>query len=226
MPFPLIKQLIANDDPGVKKNKPDMKLINEKQAESLVLDSKKIENILNKTQKSHALLTVQINDNKNICSSLLLEVNSRENYLVIDEFFPKEINQTLNLNEKLDISCHYSGSSLRFLGEILDVSEQNSSPYYKIPYPDIIEYSQRRQSHRVPISISSPIKVTFTTLNNALVHGELRDISYGGFCARLNPPLIERFKPNDQIPRCIVQMPDSSLIVCSIEVRRMFPASL
>lgn len=223
MAFPLIKHLIADNKKTVRnKKKPAIKLIDKQLDNSLVLDSDEIENILLKTEKNHALLTVEINENKNLHSSLILEVNTRQNYLVIDEFCPKQVNQSIAKGDKLDINCNYSGSSLRFLSEVLDSSEHNGNPYYKIVFPDVVEYSQRRQAHRVPVSISSNMKVTFTTENGSLMHGLIRDLSHGGFCARLNPPLVERFKPNDSIPKCIIQMPDNSIIVCSTDVRRMF----
>ena len=223
MAFPLIKHILQKQElPSSQKRKADIKLIKDNIGESLVLDEDEIDTALSKMEKNHALLTVELNDNKNICSSLILEINTRENYLVIDEFYPSSINNEIELGNSVDISCNHSGSYLRFVSKIIDKAEVNGNPYYKIPYPDVIEYSQRRQSYRVPISLSNPIKVSFTSQNNNAAHGVIRDISFGGFCARLTPPLNERFKPDDYIPKCVIQLPGNGVIVCSIEVRRIF----
>ncbi len=223
MAFPLIKQLLENN--GVAKKKvatPNLRIINDKPVDSLVMDQEEIENILYKMQKNHALLTVEMNDGKILSSSMILEINIREQYLVIDEFFPKRLNKQIDINDNIEISCNHTGSSLRFMSQILAIAEKDNAPYYKIPFPDIVEYSQRRQSHRVPISMATPSKITFTTENNSVIHGILKDISYGGFCARLTPPISERFKPGSHIPKCILQLPSAGVIVCTSEVRRMF----
>lgn len=224
MAFPLIKQLLESN--GVSKQKtpkPNLKIIDDKKPiESLVMEQDEIENILYKMQKNHALLTVEMNDGKTISSSMILEINIENEYLVIDEFFPKQINKHIELNDNIEISCNHTGSSLRFMSQIIAIAEKNNAPYYKIPFPDIVEYSQRRQSHRVPISMATPSKITFTTENHSIIHGILKDISFGGFCARLTPPIPERFKPGTHIPKCIVQLPEAGVIVCTSEVRRMF----
>ncbi len=229
MTFPLLNRFFEENEvpPGKNMDKgmgndTNIKLVNSSATDSLLSEPERIEEILNKYKKKHALLTVEINDKRELCSSLFLEVNLHKQYLVIDEFCPNDINNNIKKNDYLTISCNNSGTYINFNGKILDVSEEEGAPYYKLSFPDVIEYSQRRQSHRVPINISSPIKVVFNTQNNLLMHGEIRDMSLGGFSARLNPPLVERFKPNDKIPKCIIQMPDNGRIVCSVEVRRMY----
>ena len=223
MPFPLLKNILS-DQPKLKPvvKTPEVKRITNMDQDSLIMDAEIIEKEMEKLQTKHTLLTVEIGSHPQYYSSLILECNARNGYLVLDEFYPDDINANIILGEQLDISSNNAGVSIRFVGEIEDIAEKRGAPYYKIGFPDIIEYSQRRQSHRIPVSLSAPIKVIFNTSNDMLLHGELRDLSLGGFSCRLTPPIMERLKPDDEIPKCILQMPDHSRIVCSVDVRRVF----
>lgn len=221
MALPLLEKFILNEEIRLD-NKPKIKLVQENNSDDMIDDIDQIENALNKLQKQHTLFTAYINGKNHPCSSVLLETNREEQYLVIDEFCPKEINRKIAINDTVNISGSNAGVTINFSSKILAIAEQNDNPYYKIPFPQAIEYCQRRETHRVPVGITDPVKVVFVTEDNVLLHGELRDISIGGFSARLNHSIIEDFQPGDKLPKCILQMPKGSRIVSSVEIRRKF----
>ena len=204
--------------------KPVIKLAtsNHDDVSSQITDLTTINSLLRKLQKRHSLLTAHFANKWQPASTMLLEINLDEKYLVIDEFCPLQVNEESANGTKIRITGSNAGVSITFDSHIIDASEKNGNPYYKIPFPESIEYCERRQAHRVPVNISNPIKINFINQNDTLMHGELRDISLGGFSARLKDPIIENLEIGDLIPKCILQIPATGRIVCSAELRRKF----
>ncbi len=219
--IPLLDKIILNEDIHLDR-KPEIKLVHESDSDDLVRDVDQIENILKKLLLQHTLFTAYVNGGAHPCSSLLLEMSQDKQYLVIDEFCPRNMNKDIRIKDRINISGSNAGVTINFSSQILDMAEQDGNPYYKIQFPKVIEYCQRRQSHRVPVGISDPVKVIFVTENNLMINGELRDVSLGGFSVRLNHSVSDDIQAGDELPKCILQMPKGSRIVCSVEVRRNY----
>lgn len=180
-----------------------------------------IHSLLNKLFKTHALLSISVGESSLVYGSVILEINTKDSYLVLDELYPRnQINNSL-LNQKVSIETQVDGILLRFSGNVDSVSEQDGNEYYKIKVPNFLYYHQRRTDYRVPISITKPLPADLSTQDDVRIHAELRDISMGGFSARLTSPSAESLAIGDEIPTCVIQMPDGKRIVCGLEVIRI-----
>jgi len=180
-----------------------------------------LENIYN----NHQLLTVELEHDDAQYSSLILEINEEETYLVLDEFYPRPAPGAISVNTKIKFYTFLSGIQMDFTSTIEAISENENRPYYKIPLPDKVLYYQNRQYLRVPVSIVNPIRIVLSDNKSSSTNGEIRDLSAGGFSARLK--LIEqRYSVSDLIPNCILYMPGDKKIYCSVEIRQSERATL
>ncbi|MFQ5661347.1 MAG: flagellar brake protein [Gammaproteobacteria bacterium] len=176
---------------------------------------------LSRLYKNHALLSISIGNSDIIFGSVILEVNREKEYLVLDELYPRNQIRTPLLHQKLSIETQLEGILLQFSGTVDAASEQDGAEYYKIRIPKYVYHHQRRDNYRVPISISKPLRADLATENEVLIHAELRDLSLSGFCARLSLPSSEKLAIGDEIPTCIIQIPDGKKIVGSLEIMRI-----
>ncbi|MCG8325442.1 MAG: flagellar brake protein [Thiotrichales bacterium] len=181
--------------------------------------------LLERISERHQLLTVELEHYDIQFSSLILEINEEEAYLVLDEFYPVPEPGLIQANTRVKFYTFLSGVQVDFSSTIVDTAGELSRPYYKIPIPEVIHYYQNRQYLRVPVSISHPIRVVLSDNKSVVTNGEIRDISAGGFSARLKL-MEQRFSVGEIIPRCILYMPGDKKIFCCIEVRQSQPANL
>ena len=180
-----------------------------------------IESLLKKLNKNHTLLSIRFKNSSKSFGSMLLEVNRDRNYIVLDELYPRhEIKEPL-VGQKLIIDAQLEGIEVGFTVEVLAVAEQEGVEYYKVSNPSSLFYYQRRASFRVGVGISTSIPVALSTINDVLLHAELRDVSLGGISARINTPIAGNVSIGDEIPTCIIHTPENKKIVCSLEIARM-----
>lgn len=180
--------------------------------------------LLKKIYNSHQLLTADIEAADSQFSTLILEINDMESYLVLDEFYPSPGSQAVTTNRKVKFYTYLSGVQIDFASTIEAVSEDVGNPYYKVPIPDKIYYYQNRQYLRVPISAGNPIKIVLSDNKSVITNAEIRDLSAGGFSARLKL-MQQRFSIGEVIPNCIIYMPGDRKIYCSIEIRQSVRAT-
>ncbi|MDX1519107.1 MAG: PilZ domain-containing protein, partial [Gammaproteobacteria bacterium] len=74
-----------------------------------------------------------------------------------------------------------------------------------------------------PVSLSNPVRVVLSDNASLITNGELRDLSVGGFSARMKLDDIE-YSVGDVVPKCMLHMPADKKIFCSAEIRQIDPA--
>jgi len=175
---------------------------------------------LAKLHTKHLLLTVYIEGSTIVYASVILEINKDQRYLVLDELHPRNNISSTLLDQKLTIETQLEGILLQFPCVIDAISEKNGIEYYKLNFPGFIFYHQRREDYRVPISITKPLPVDLATEDDTTLHAELRDLSLGGFCAKVTSPMANKLNIGDEIPTCIIKVPGGKQIVSSLEIVR------
>ncbi len=182
-----------------------------------------INHILKKVYSKHSLLTVTIEPSDECFGSTIIEINNDENYLVIDEFYPEDGHNQIVDGKQLSFNAHLSGAFVHFFGKVDAIGENTRAAYYKIGMPEEIEYYQRRNTYRITTSISDPIPVNLITEDEVLIKAELRDISHGGMCLRVNATSHVSINGGDYIPTCLIQVGNdqkilNSLNICHVEM--------
>ena len=179
--------------------------------------------LLKKIHLKHSLLTITIESSDECYGSTILEVNKEKNYLVIDELHPEQGHSKIKTGTVVTFNAHYEGAFVYFVATVDAIGDSQKAAYYKIRMPDEVHYHQRRNTYRITTSISEPVSVNLVNGDEILIKAELRDISHGGICLRVNPASHISINSGDVIPTCLIQVSDerkilSSLNICHVEV--------
>jgi len=182
-----------------------------------------ISHLLKKVHSKHSLLTITIESSDECYGSTIIEINNDENYLVIDELYPENGHTQVEIGKSLSFNAHFSGAFIHFSGKVEAIGKNAKVAYYKIGVPKEVEYHQRRNTYRVTTSISDPVPVNLVNEDEVLIKAELRDISHGGLCLRVNASSHVSIHSGDYIPTCLIQVKNgqnilSSLNICHVEI--------
>lgn len=208
----ITEKRISDDNLSRQKNLESIKLIN----------ADDISHLLKRVYSKHSLLTVTIESSDEFYGSTIIEINHDEDYLVIDELYPEDGHSQIEPGKILSIDAQYSGAFIHFSGQVEAVGENAQAAYYKIAIPKEVDYHQRRNTYRIATSITEPILVNLVNKDEVLIKAELRDISHGGMCLRVNASPHISLHSGDQIPTCLIQVGKdrkilSSLNICHVE---------
>ena len=197
----------------------DQNLTDQKNLESIKLTTADdIQHLLKKVSAKHSLLSVIIESHDEFYGSTIIEINEKENYLVIDELYPIEGHEKIQTGTRLIFDTQYQGAFVNFVGIVEAIGENEKAAYYKIGIPKEVEYHQRRNTYRIATSVSEPIAVTLVNEDEIMIKGELRDISHGGLCLRVNALSHISLQSEDYIPTCLIQVSHSRKILSSINL--------
>jgi c-di-GMP-binding flagellar brake protein YcgR len=199
-------------------------LSNQTDLESIKLTSAEdISLLLKKIYLKHSLLTITIEPSDECYGSTILEINNDNNYLVIDELYPEKGHAKIEIGKRITFHAHHAGALVYFIATVEAVGENPKAAYYKIGMPAEVLYHQRRNTYRISTSISEPILVNLVNEDEVLIKAELRDISHGGACLRVNAASHISIHSGDIIPTCLIQVNNerkilSALNICHVEV--------
>ncbi|VAX04262.1 hypothetical protein MNBD_GAMMA20-1048 [hydrothermal vent metagenome] len=152
-----------------------------------VTSTTRITAILRPLQQQHSIISIAVPSAKHLYNSTLLEVNPEQNYLLLDELHPREGHTRLSTASKIGLSAHREGIEIKIILEISEIGADNGVAFYRVPFPKIIRYRQRRHIFRVPVSVLQSIQVELVDAQDNAFHGELQDISAAGMCVRFPP---------------------------------------
>jgi len=188
----------------------------------LLTTADEINSLLNKIYSKHSLLSVTIKSFNDYYGSTIIEINNDENYLVIDELYPEAGHKRIEIGTQLSFNTQYAGAFVNFIGKVNAIGGNEKAAYYKIAIPEELEYHQRRNTYRIATSISEPIQVNLVNEDEILIKAELRDLSHGGLCLRINASPHISIKSGSTIPTCLIQVDKtrkilSSLNICHVE---------
>lgn len=182
-----------------------------------------INHLFKKIYSKHSLLSATVESSNECYGSTIIEINDDEHYLVIDELYPIEGHNKVDVGTNLSFNTQYAGAFVNFIGTVDAIGENEKAAYYKISIPEELEYHQRRNTYRIATSIRDPIQVNLINEDEVLIKAELRDISHGGLCLRVNASPHVSIKSGSHIQTCLIQVDKrrkilSSLNICHVEM--------
>jgi c-di-GMP-binding flagellar brake protein YcgR len=187
--------------------------------ESITLTSTDdIRHLLKKVYAKHSLLSVTIESTDEFYGSTIIEINEDENYLVIDELYPEAGHKLIEIGTQLTFNTQYAGAFVKFIGTVDAINENEKAAYYKIGMPTEVEYHQRRNTYRIATNINEPILVNLVSEDEVLIKAELRDISHGGLCLRVNASPHIPIQNGSYVPTCLIQVDKNRKILSSLNI--------
>ncbi|MGQ0658604.1 MAG: flagellar brake protein [Chromatiales bacterium] len=177
-----------------------------------------IAHLLEQVYKHHCLLAVNIQGVEDTFTSAILEVVADRGYLVLDELAPRSGNRPRSPHARLAVRARLNNVTLRFEGALTAMGEHSGFPHYQLAFPRVIDYVQRREYYRAGVPMEKHVPVQMATAKGSLFNAELRDISLGGFSARLRAAPLEELTPGTVLPRCVIALPDEARIRSSGQI--------
>ena len=178
-----------------------------------------ITEVLRRLQDRRCLLTVHVGSHPEPFTSAILEVVHEDEYLVLDELAPREGHALLETARDLQVRARLDGIEVRFTSRVARISAEGGLPFYKVPYPERIDYPQRRQSHRVSVPLNTGYPVSLLLSDERILSGELRDISPEGLGIRVRLGTLDPARDHGMHAICQLTLPKTREIVMDVEFR-------
>lgn len=178
----------------------------------------RIISVAQRIRDARCVLLVHFDDDKNIFTSTVLDVDPAKKLMMFDELNPQAGHEKLLQTKYMHVTARLEGISARFRVTLKKAQLDKSPAIYVTPLPDKIIYEQRRASFRVRVPLSMEIPVTLYLGNSGQTYsGTLMDVSSNGVGA-----YIEKSAPFDQPNQevsCRIVLPDGTFIAGEMEMR-------
>lgn len=181
-----------------------------------------IEKILYNLITSRALLNVQFPRIDQSYTSMLLEVNKHDDYIIIDEIAPLDGNDYAAKGLPFIISTREHGIALSFQTRSLKHVETEGDSYYILPYPSEVHYLQRRKAYRVPIFSEQILRADIFLPNHPRLAAKVSDISVTGMRLVVKYNVLDIFENLRYIDQCLLVSPHAKSTTFSLEIRQAF----
>lgn len=167
-------------------------------------------------QSRRQLLTVEIDDQRELFQTLILDINFSQKLLIVDELFP-----TLpqpKLGQRLRFSHQHQGKLLVFDGPVIQQESIGGSPCYLVPLPEQLDYRQRRRHPRLGFTdICLPVKLQSPT--RAHWFGSLINLSASGMRLAVNGDKLAEINRGSRLPAIEFSLSKQLCIRCEGRIR-------
>lgn len=160
-------------------------------------------------------------------TSVVLEVNEANGYLVLDDLsgggLPERL---LDRQPAFRAEGVLAGSPLSFHARITaTAADPDGRRYHRVPLPESLAYRAGRASPRIQVPMSPGIAVRLSFGHTrGLGAGLLRDVSAGGFAATVTlTPQASRPVPGERIERCVIDAPSGRRLLTPVEICHVRP---
>ncbi len=185
-----------------------------------VTDTAFILSLLRRTQEAHMLLSVSLSDAPGRYNSLLLEVDPDNDHLTLDELHPGEGHGRVHAGSRLHVMTRLHGVEIRFGLQVGRIETVNGVAIYHCPLPQRVQHLQRREHYRARTPLGASIEVSLRIGVNAVIQGELVDLSAGGLAVRCKDLGGHNFTQGEQLSDCKLPLPGlRQPLRCTLEVR-------
>ncbi|MCP5144823.1 MAG: flagellar brake protein [Gammaproteobacteria bacterium] len=168
--------------------------------------------------RAKAVITVNVSESAIRHNSMILEVVERGRYLVLDELVPQVRPKLLEEDPRIRVRARIDGLDVEFRSLITATGEDRGIPYYKVMFPNRVLHTQKRQYYRAPVPLRDSISLVLRNDGIPDCHGELRDISLGGFSARVPFGPTATLTKGDVLPYCMISLPYGERVAAEVEI--------
>jgi flagellar brake protein len=173
----------------------------------------------------HALLGLRFEQGTEAYQTAILELVPEAGYLVLDALTPLDGDERAAKLPGIRVRARLKGIDLKFASVIVQRGVVDGQPFYKVPYPVVIDYPQRRHEYRVTVPLDKQVEVRIHGDDGAAIHGEIRDLSASGFSARLLVGELGVFEAEDaRNATCEIHLPGEGTISAAAEICHVFPS--
>ena len=189
----------------------------------LLTKPESIYGLLNRLREHHIPVKLQFSTVEGSYSTIILKVDLKGRFFIIDQVTPNWGDRLMAKSSTFSFEAFYDGcrissTKIRAVGK----GVQDGQAIYKIPFPDELDYFQRRQFYRAQIRRGVDVEAVLTSpqLEEPAI-GVLKDISAQGCQICLEGDYQEILANQAIIENCLITFPNQLTINSSIQVRHV-----
>lgn len=178
---------------------------------NFLTDPGKINKLLFDVENVSPLCTITFEGISEQFSSSILDVNIKNQQIILDELIPENGNGLITQKDELKLSTIYNGIHLTFKLNIISEGSSRGIAYYKAPFPSRIYYPQRRKSPRFQINFLNIPFSGISARTQSSVGGYIYDLSRSGIAINMqnNRARIQR---GNSIKDCKISIDDYTVV--------------
>lgn len=148
---------------------------------AVISDRYQIAALMSRLVRDRVPISVMLPEQREFYSSVLLHSDREQRSIVADELFPARGHALVDAGTEMRMITHLDGIELRFRTRVEAVQQDSDGASYRLTMPTAVDYHQRRNAFRVPVSPALAIAVVVRDESEApVLRGHLADISYAG----------------------------------------------
>lgn len=189
----------------------------------LLTKPESIYGLLNRLKDNHIPLKLHFNTVEGVYSTIILKVDLKDRHFIVDQVTPNWGDRVMAKSGAFMFEAYYDGcriasSILKAVGK----GVQDGQTIYKIPFPDELDYFQRRQFYRAQIRRGVIIDAVLDSRDFAkAIIGELKDISAQGCQIEIDGDYRETLGSQAVLDNCAITFPNQLSISTAIQVRHV-----
>ena len=209
-----------------------------KEEGQLIKSREGIYRLMRRLQVKHTPLKLRFDSVADHYTSMVLAVNFKEGYILLDEVTPKWGDELMAKAipfhfDSYHDGCKISAEKLQTVGRAI----KEDSPVYKVLFPTELHFLQRRQFYRAPVRLSLNINVRLGVTIPPIQRDEydniipqsptweheglLRDLSAQGCQIESKGDLRETLPKNTEYSSCYIIFPNGHLLSLGIAIRHI-----
>lgn len=167
-------------------------------------------------QSRRQLVTVQMDNHRQVFQSLILDINFSQRLLVLDELFPTAPQPVLG--QELHFSHQHMGKVLQFCAPILQLQSIAGSPCYVVALPETLGYRHRRRHPRLSYDdICLPVKLQSPWRSHWF--GSMLNLSASGMRIALNGDKLQEMSRGSRVPAIEFELSRNVRIHCEGKIK-------
>lgn len=167
--------------------------------------------------RDHRLLQIRLMGDDKFYQTMLLEVNSSEGYLLIDEPFPHEGLLSGHIQQDVVVEYESEGFCTRFATVVEGAMNEDGDRYFRLAWPEKVEELQRRDQYRVDVTQSWEGDIRVSGIANQNVSAVL-DISATGIRLAFKGNQIETIHAGTYFNDLILELDGCEPIRCNLDI--------
>ena len=173
-------------------------------------------------RNNHELIDVKVPRSSLTHQSIVLEIDSNNEEIIIDDLFPSEGLENLVSGDRIEIISRSKDPLINFFTRILSREFKNGNGFYRLELPEYIGENQSRSSFRVYVDREESLLIDLGHNDPQLQTAHIVNLSTEGMKLNFLDNLDGKLKTGDVFSQSTITLPEGSMIDCMIQIRNVY----
>ena len=187
--------------------------------EQLITSPSHIAGLLRRLQTSHALVSIQYDDDTRFYTTVILNIQPDENCFLIDATDSAPWHTQLQIGNTLQLLGRLAGVKIQCQVILQGLLSEEDKPLYRVIIPRQLIYKQRRRHFRAHIDDGKALAIHLPLSMKQNILGYVVDISASGVCTRIDFNDASSLTMEQAIRHARISLPDKQTLTCDLTLR-------